>query len=742
MFKPSQFDGVADEILAIYQQMEEEILEQMAKDLSAQAMKYQEMKFDEMEKHKKMILKIIGQYNADGSKVLKRMAIRAYLIGLMGADSDLADLGFGDGGFDIDLSISTSYTDDVKLMGSFGSLHVSAINALASEYAGAIEGMLVQVARRENDIFQKVIKEVMGASITGITTRVQATQKALDKFASSGIGGFVDKAGRVWDIGSYAQMATRTGLVHASVQGHITRLQERGKDLVIVSSHSRACELCRPWQRKILSLSGKDERYPSLSQAISAGLYHPNCGHSLSAYVEGLTEIDDEDDGSADLYKEQQNLRNAERHIRNWKKRLATAITPEARLKAERKIAQWQKVARDITKNTGIPRKYSNEKIHPAHFQKIPDKMKPATTPKKTTKKKKSTIKKKDPYQLKHNGKDFADGYNPMDKRIDKWNGAIISADNRMKGYIRNGWATADKVDINTKYKFDKNENNLNKLTELFSGHITGIHYNPIHKFNYDQEKWNREQGANCGGFNRGGFEIQYNPSRSKIIEDALKRKQWGDLFIEDEEVYEAFSTVIHETIHSWKNDARHQYAQYTGGKKEKYWRGTEEGITEFLAQNATPSFLTMLGFNKDTTKELAYKDAINPTSYPLEVAIVKTFASVVAYNNKWNRAEVTSSLINLKENNNLTKDTWTRWLTENGGVSKEKAQKAVNTLWTFFEDNENTDYRYSDVADILEDLGVDFGLLDKFASAEDRFTYKRMHIMFEEIIKENEKGK
>ena len=41
MFKPSQFDGVADEILAIYQQMEEEILEQMSKDLTSQAMKYQ-----------------------------------------------------------------------------------------------------------------------------------------------------------------------------------------------------------------------------------------------------------------------------------------------------------------------------------------------------------------------------------------------------------------------------------------------------------------------------------------------------------------------------------------------------------------------------------------------------------------------------------------------------------------------------------------------------------------------------
>lgn len=747
MFKPSQFDRVADEILAIYQQMEEEILEQMSKDLTSQAMKYQEMKFDEMEKHKKMILRIIDQYNKDGAKVLKRMSIRAYLIGIMGADSDLADLGFGNGGSGIDLSTSTSYTDDVKLMGNFGSLHVSAINALASEYAGAIQGMLVQVARRENDIFQKVIKEVMGSAITGMTTRVQATQKALDKFASNGIGGFVDKAGRVWDIGSYAQMATRTGLVHASVQGHITRLQERGKDLVIVSSHSRACDLCRPWQRKILSLSGKDERYPSLSQAISAGLYHPNCGHSLSAYIEGLTEVDDEDDGSADLYKEQQNLRNAEKHIRNWKKRLATAVTPEAKAKAERKIAQWQKVARDITKNTGIPRKYSNEKIHPAHFQKIPDKMKPANnastiTKKKTTTKKKPTTKKKDDYILKYNeGGSTVDGY--KGKQIVRVNGKTVSMGRDNNRYYANGWATKDKADINTKYRFDKDEEDLSKLMEMYSGHMIGVKYNPTHIFNTDTNKWNKEIGKNVNGYNRGGIEIHYNPSKSKILQDALKRKKYGDMFIDDDEIYEAFTTVVHEQVHSWSNDTKQKFSMFSkGGKTEKYWRGSEEGITEFLAQQLTPSFMTMLGFDANITKDLAKKDALNPTSYPLEVAIVKTFASIVAYNNKWNRSEVASSLANFKDNNDLSKSAWTTWLSQNAGVDRDKAQKAVGKLFSFYENTTNTDFRLSDISSIFEDLGVDYGILSRYAVLNDRFQYKKLHALYEKIIEENEKNK
>ena len=37
---------------------------------------------------------------------------------------------------------------------------------------------------------------------------------------------FVDKAGRKWELASYVEMATRTGNVHAALQGHIDRQLE------------------------------------------------------------------------------------------------------------------------------------------------------------------------------------------------------------------------------------------------------------------------------------------------------------------------------------------------------------------------------------------------------------------------------------------------------------------------------------------------------------------------------------
>jgi hypothetical protein len=72
-------------------------------------------------------------------------------------------------------------------------------------------------------------------------------------------------------------MVARTTTMEAHLQGTANRLVEQGHDLVKVSTHRGACELCQPWQGKILSITGKTEGYPTLEEAKAAGLFHPNC---------------------------------------------------------------------------------------------------------------------------------------------------------------------------------------------------------------------------------------------------------------------------------------------------------------------------------------------------------------------------------------------------------------------------------------------------------------------------------
>lgn len=105
--------------------------------------------------------------------------------------------------------------------------------------------------------------------------------------------------------------------------------------------------------------------YPLLSEAVGAGLFHPNCKHATSVYIEGLTKVP-KPDQDARRYEVTQRQRANERNIRKWKKREVVALTPEEKQKARAKVSGWQKANRELVKKHDIPRKYQREQINKA----------------------------------------------------------------------------------------------------------------------------------------------------------------------------------------------------------------------------------------------------------------------------------------------------------------------------------------------------------------------------------------
>jgi hypothetical protein len=97
-------------------------------------------------------------------------------------------------------------------------------------------------------------------------------QKLLNDYANKGITGFVAKNGAKWNIETYSNMLT----VHTN--NTLVRLAEtekikaKGKNLVRISDHDTICELCIPYEGKILT-------FAELEEAKKKGLYHPNCKH-------------------------------------------------------------------------------------------------------------------------------------------------------------------------------------------------------------------------------------------------------------------------------------------------------------------------------------------------------------------------------------------------------------------------------------------------------------------------------
>ena len=233
----------------------------------------------------------------------------------------------------------TDLTADIRYAGGMAS------RTLAAATVDALESTHFRVLRTAQDVYRNTISEAVGQVVTGPDTIRQAVQSALNRFADSGVTGFVDTAGRNWDLTSYTEMAVRTATSNAADQGHLDKLQANGQDLVIVTAHGGCCPLCGPWENRVLSISGQSADYPSVFNAKAAGLKHPNCRHHLDLYIEGVTTPSEVTYDPAG-YKAEQKQRYNERAIRRWKRREVAAITPEEQLKASTKRKQWQAAQR------------------------------------------------------------------------------------------------------------------------------------------------------------------------------------------------------------------------------------------------------------------------------------------------------------------------------------------------------------------------------------------------------------
>lgn len=239
-------------------------------------------------------------------------------------------------------------------------VNTAAIEALARETVDRLAVTHLQILRGTLDAYSSVVAEVSAPGVvTGTSTRRQAAQRALDRWAEYGVTGFRDRAGRNWAIESYAEMTTRTASGRAMVQGSLDTYVADGRNFVMVSDAPQECKACRPWEGKVLSIDGTGvgttvggfRVVASVREATADGLLHANCRHRLSPVVPGLTRaMHGTADPEGDRARQEQ--RRLERGIRQWKRREAAALDDVTAAKAKAKVREWQgKLREHVTEN-------------------------------------------------------------------------------------------------------------------------------------------------------------------------------------------------------------------------------------------------------------------------------------------------------------------------------------------------------------------------------------------------------
>lgn len=169
---------------------------------------------------------------------------------------------------------------------NFSTFHAEAIASLVNQTSGDIASAMTGMQKMNERLLSQatrdsLLEKVATGKISG-DTRKAITKNITKELKANGVDALTDKGGRTWDLATYGKMLARTKLTQAHNQGVSMRLAQEGNDLVIVSDHIGECASCAPWENKILSVSGKNGKYPSLNTAMAEGLFHPNCRHVIS----------------------------------------------------------------------------------------------------------------------------------------------------------------------------------------------------------------------------------------------------------------------------------------------------------------------------------------------------------------------------------------------------------------------------------------------------------------------------
>lgn len=258
--------------------------------------------------------------------------------------------------------------------GAFFGVNARKLDALIDGIAHSEARVERAALRYMDDVYRKTILRAAAALDAGGMTVQQATDLATKDFLAQGINCVRYKNGRMVNIASYAEMALRTNSTRAMLLGEAQLRERMNIDTVLVSQYGGCSETCLPWQGLVYiddvwqpyrgggrnfggtyGYSRNGRSYPLLSVAVRAGLFHPNCRHHLTTWVEGVSVRPEPMDRAAveRTARLEARQRELERRVRKYKRLAEGTLEPEKAAGYRRAVWAAQKDVREFVDEHG-----------------------------------------------------------------------------------------------------------------------------------------------------------------------------------------------------------------------------------------------------------------------------------------------------------------------------------------------------------------------------------------------------
>lgn len=225
--------------------------------------------------------------------------------------------------------------------------------------------------RYMNDVYRKTILRTATAMSAGGMTLHRAVDEATKDFLDQGINSVRYSNGRLVNIATYAEMALRTCNTRAMLLGEAKQRERLGIDTVLVSQYGACSDTCLPWQGRVyiddvfqtyngpkggsFGVSRNGKQYMFLSVAIKGGLFHPNCRHTISTWIEGVSRMPKPMNirEIERVNKLEAQQRAMERAVRKAKRKVAGLTDPEAIKEAKAEVKARQEELRKFVEKHG-----------------------------------------------------------------------------------------------------------------------------------------------------------------------------------------------------------------------------------------------------------------------------------------------------------------------------------------------------------------------------------------------------
>ena len=227
-----------------------------------------------------------------------------------------------------------------------------------------------------SNMYRKIVEETTGRVLAGTTTTNKAIAETVIKWSKKGIEtAFVDRGGNVWTLERYADTVIRSTVNRTYNDLRMSRMEEYGVDLVLVSSLPDPRDICSHIQGKVASMKPigeNDSKFPSIFEfgyGSPGGIRGINCRHMFFPFVEGLNENNQPQYSESEMEHNRelrQKQRYYERQVRESKRSLKIAETigdKDTILKYKKQLRNRQAASREFVAEYGLTRRYDRERV-------------------------------------------------------------------------------------------------------------------------------------------------------------------------------------------------------------------------------------------------------------------------------------------------------------------------------------------------------------------------------------------